>query len=557
MHYQSLGKRVGNAVRMAEVIQVLVRHGFADLVRRIGLHEGLPAKLLRGLHIIEAPSGEPETFAMRLRSALTELGPTFIKVGQFLSTRPDLVGQETCRTLSRLQDRVEPEPFEEMEQVIEAELGGSVDSLFAQFDREPIAAASLSQVYRAKLREGVTVVVKVQRPNVQKVIESDINLIRRIAEWARDHVSELTWLDPVGTVDEFARSIMRELDFSIEARLIERFRENYAGDTNVFIPRVYKQRSTLRVVTMDWIDGVRVDALDAFPERNCDPVTVAAIGCDTVCKQIFEFHLFHADPHPGNVFVLRDNRIAFIDYGMIGHLERPDVMAIADLFRAIFDDDPETCVQAMLNFTTAPDLVDRGVLVHEVADFIAFEAQTVLGQADIGRLIEQLTNILRRNKIELAPRFSLLLKALATIESTGHHLNPKLNMAPIIQPYVESVVRNRFNPKYLAADVQQNMLAMMRLGRELPRDVQQLLGMLRRGRLRIQLNHEGLNHLASVTDRASNRVTFGIITGAIIVGSSLLLAADVGLRPIGLAGYSVAGLLGIALLISILRSKNY
>ncbi len=557
MHYQTLGKRVGNAVRMAEVIQVLVRHGFADLVRRIGLHEGLPAKLLRGLHIIEAPSGEPETFAMRLRSALTELGPTFIKVGQFLSTRPDLVGQSTCRTLSHLQDRVEPEPFEEMEQVLETELGGSVGELFAEFDREPIAAASLSQVYRAKLKEGVVVVVKVQRPDIEKVIESDINLIRRIAEWAVDHVSELTWLDPVGTVEEFARSIRRELDFSVEARLIERFRENYAGDSNVFIPRVYKQRSARRVLTMDWIDGARVDDLDEFPARNCDPVTVAAIGCDTICKQIFQFHLFHADPHPGNVFVLRDNRIAFIDYGMVGHLERPDVIAIADLFRGIFDDDPETCVQAMLTFTTAPDLVDRNALVHEVADFIAFEAQTVLGQADIGRLIEQLTNILRRNKIELAPRFSLLLKALATIESTGHHLNPKLNMTPIIQPYVEAVVKDRFNPKYLASEVQNNMLAIMRLGRELPRDVQQLLGMLRRGRLRIQLNHEGLNHLAAVTDRASNRVTFGIIAGAIIVGSSLLLSADIGLQPIGLAGYTIAGILGVALLISILRSKNY
>ncbi len=557
MHYQTLGKRVGNAVRLAEVIQVLVRHGFADLVRRIGLHEGLPAKLLRGLRVIEAPSGEPETFGRRLRDALTELGPTFVKVGQILSTRPDLAGHEICRALSHLQDRVEPVEFEEIRPVIEGDLGMSVESLFAEFTYTPIASASLSQVYHARLHNGTDVVVKVQRPGIRAVIESDLNLIRRIAEWIVDHVSDFQWMDPVGTVDEFGRSIHRELDFAIEARLIERFRENYAGDTRVFIPKVYRECSSGRVITMDYVHGARLDAFEVYEELNCDPKMVAETGCETLCKQIFKFHLFHADPHPGNIMVMRDNRIAFLDYGMVGHLERPDVQAIAELLRSIFQDDPEACVQALLTFTTTADMVDRTALTHEVADFIAFEAQTILGRADVSRVIEQLTNTLRRHRMELAPRFSLLLKALATIESTGHALNPELNMVPILQPYVEEVIRDRFSPRQLAQDAQQNAVQMLRLGREVPREVQQLLGMLRRGRLRIQLNHEGLNHLANVTDRASNRLTFSVIAGSIIVGSSMLLAADIGLYSIGLAGYSVAGVLGLALLISILRSRNF
>lgn len=557
MHYQTLGKRVGNAVRLAEVIQVLVRHGFADIVRRIGLHEGLPAKLLRGLRVIEAPSGEPETFGRRLRSALTELGPTFVKVGQILSTRPDLVGHDICAALSHLQDRVDPVDFEEIRPVIEGDLGVSVESLFAEFTYTPMAAASLSQVYHARLHTGADVVVKVQRPGIRAVIESDLNLIRRIAEWIVDHVSDFQWMDPVATVDEFGRSIHRELDFTIEARLIERFRENYAGDTQVFIPKIYRDRSSSRVITMDYVHGERVDNFDAYEDLNCDPKVVAETGCETLCKQIFKFHLFHADPHPGNIMVMRDNRIAFLDYGMVGHLERPDVQAIAELLRSIFQDDPEACVQALLTFTTTADMVDRTALTHEVADFIAFEAQTILGRADVSRVIEQLTNTLRRHRMELAPRFSLLLKALATIESTGHALNPELNMVPILQPYVEEVIRDRFSPRQLAEDAQQNAVQMLRLGREVPREVQQLLGMLRRGRLRIQLNHEGLNHLANVTDRSSNRLTFSVIAGSIIVGSSMLLAADIGLYPIGLAGYSVAGVLGLALLISILRSRNF
>ena len=544
-------------MRLAEVIQVLVRHGFADLVRRIGLHEGLPAKLLRGLRVIEAPSGEPETFGRRLRAALTELGPTFVKVGQILSTRPDLVGQDICAALSHLQDKVEPVDFDEIRPVIEGDLGVSVESLFAEFSYTPMASASLSQVYHARLHNGADVVVKIQRPGIRAIIESDLNLIRRIAEWIVDHVSDFQWMDPVGTVDEFGRSIHRELDFTIEARLIERFRENYLGDTYVFVPKVYRDRSSGRVITMDYVHGERVDHFDAYERLNSDPNEIAAIGCDTICKQVFKFHLFHADPHPGNIMVMEDNRIAFLDYGMVGHLERPDVQAIAELLRSIFQDDPDGCVQAMLRFTTTADMVDRTALTHEVADFIAFEAQTILGRADVSRVIEQLTNTLRRHRMELAPRFSLLLKALATIESTGHALNPELNMVPILQPYVEEVIRDRFSPRQLAEDAQQNAVQMLRLGREVPREVQQLLGMLRRGRLRIQLNHEGLNHLANVTDRASNRLTFSVIAGSIIVGSSMLLAADIGLYPIGLAGYSVAGVLGLALLISILRSRNF
>ncbi len=556
MHYHSLGIRVGNAVRLAEVIQVAVKHGFADLVRRIGLHEGLPAKLLRGLHLIEAPSGEPQTFGKRLRAALIELGPTFIKAGQILSTRPDLVSKEVCDALSLLQDQVDPLPFEEMEPVLRANLGGDVDTLFRRFDREPMAAASLSQVYRAELKTGEPVVVKAQRPGIREVIESDLQLLTRIAEWAEDHMHDVQWLDPVGTVEEFGRSIFRELDFTIEARIIERFRENYKGESQIFVPKTYDGFCGPQVLTMDWVDGVRVDAYEEYPSRGCDPKEVARIGCDTISKQIFKFHLFHADPHPGNVFVIRDNQIAFLDYGMVGHLERPDVAAIADLFRGIFNDDPEACVQALLSFTTTPDVVERNLLMHEVSDFIAFEAQTVLGRANVGRVIEKLTNILRRHKLQLAPRFSLLLKALATVESTAHELDPNLNMVPLIQPYVEDVIRKRFAPAQIAADLQQNALAFLRLGKELPRDAQQLMVMLRRGRLKIQLNHEGLAHLANVADRASNRLTFGVITGSIIVGSSMLLAADIGLRPIGLAGYSVAGLLGLALVISIIRSRN-
>jgi len=553
VHYRALGKRVGNVVRLAEVIRVLVRHGFADLVRRGGLHEGVPAKLLQGLHLIRAPSGEPDSFGRRLRAALTDLGPTFVKLGQILSTRPDLLPPDICAELEDLQDRVDTLPFDQMVPVIQESLHAPVDELFAEFGRDPLAAASLSQVYRARMRSGEQVAVKVQRPGIENVIEADLRLMRSIAEWVVEHVEDLDWIDPIGIVDEFSRSIRRELDFTIEAHVIEQFRQNFAEAAEVLVPATFPDLCGTRVLTMGWVDGIRVDALDRYAERGCDPRVVAASGCDVLCVQVFKHRLFHADPHPGNMLVTRDNQIAFLDYGMVGHLERTDVAAMADLLRAMFRGDAAACVDAMLMMTKSDEPEDRSPLEHDLADFLAFEGHAIINRGQVGRGIERATDILRRHHIELAPRFSLLLKALATIESVGHLLDDRLDMVPIIQPHVERIIAARYAPRRLATDAQRALFDIARVGRQLPGDLHGLLRTLRRGRLKVQLNHEGLQRLSSVLDRASNRIAFGVITGSLIIGSSTLVAADIGARNLGLAGYLAAGVLGVSLLISILR----
>ncbi len=554
--YRTISKRVGNAVRLAEVVQVLVRYGFSDVVHRLGLHEGLPAKVLRGLRLIEAPSGEPETQGRRLRAALTELGPTAVKFGQILSTRPELVGGEMAKDLGLLQDRVRAIEFEKLKPVIENELGAPVADLFFEFNEEAVASASLSQVYRATTRTGKHVAVKVQRPGVRRIIESDLVLMRSIAEWIAERVPDVAWMNPVGTVDEFARSVKRELDFGIEARIIEQFRKNYEGDPQIFVPRVYTELSSERVLTMDWVEGVRVDDIAQYGRYRSNPHTVAVTGADTLCKQVFEHRFFHADPHPGNILLIGENRIAFLDYGMVGSLEETDTATIADVLRAIFRQDAESAVQAMLQFTTSGETDDYSALVHEVADYIAFDAQAIISTGEVGKAIERLTAIMRKYRLQLAPRVSLLMKALATVESTGRALDPEIDMVPIIQPYVERIVAHRFSPAQLAREARQNMALFVRMGRQVPGDVSHLMRMLRAGKLKIQLNHEGINHLAAAIDRASNRVTVGLITGAIIVGSSLLLTADIGARTLGLSGFIFAGLLGLSLVISILRSRD-
>jgi ubiquinone biosynthesis protein len=553
-----LGKNTVNAVRLAEVLQVFIRHGFADVLNRVGFYDGLPARVLRGINLMEpAQKAVPSTIGQRLAAAFVELGPTFVKFGQILSTRPDLLGNTIAQELSRLQDQVDPLPFEKMSAVIEEELGSPINELFAFFDQRPVASASVSQVYKAQLTTGEDVAVKVQRPGAAKIIESDLSLMRQVAEWIAEHVDDAGWADPPGIVDEFARSVRRELDFGIEARVIEQFRRNFDDTDYVEIPEVYLDYSATRVLTMAWIDGVRVDRLEAYASRRCDPHIVAYQGCQVLCRMVFEHHLFHADPHPGNVFITEDNGMAFLDLGMAGHLERTDVAAIADLFLAIFHQDAAECVNALLNLTVSGDPVDSDLLEHEIAEFIAFEAEAIINSGEVARGLERATQILHRYNLQLAPRFSLLLKGLATIEMVGKTLDPDLDFVPILEPYVKKLITDRYNPAQMMKDAQANASTFLKLSRQIPYDAAAILQMVRKGKLRMQIQHEQMENLASVIDRSSNRSALAVIIAALIIGSSMIVTAEGAISGLGVAGFTAAGLLGVWLIVSILMSKRF
>jgi ubiquinone biosynthesis protein len=541
---------------MAEVLQVLIRHGFADLVQRAKLDQGLPARVLRRLNLMNAPSGEPATLGIRMCAALTELGPTFVKLGQVLSTRPDLVGPDLANELSKLQDKVDPLPFDVMRPVIEESLGETLENLFSTFDPVPVAAASISQVYRATLNTGEPVAVKVQRPGIEKKIDADLNLMRQIAQWSADRVGE-AWFDPVGVVDEFARSIRREQDLLIEARILEQFREGFGNREDIFVPMTYPALCHSQILTMDWVDGVRVDEFDAYAVRNCDRKTVANLGCEILCEMVFVHRLFHADPHPGNVFITHNNQIAFLDCGMAGHLERTDVAALADLFLAIIQRDSNACVSAILTLTTSDEPEDRQSLEHEIAEFIAFEAPMIVSGGQVARGIERAIEIVRRYSLALAPRFSMLLKALATIERVGHQLDPDVDVLPIIRPYVERLIVERYTPMQIMRESQQNAASLLRLSRQVPQDAAKLLSQLRRGKLKFRVYHDHLEQMTNTIDRASNRAAVAVVTGSLIIGSSMLIAAGSRMESLGIAGFIFAGFLGLYLVIGILWSKRY
>jgi len=550
-----LGRNTVNAIRLAEILRVFIRHGFADVLRRVGFHESLPARVLRGLNLMDEPSGPPETFGERLRMALQELGPTFIKFGQVLSTRPDLVGHAIASELSLLQDNVSPLPFDSIRPLVAQAAGMDLELAYKSFEETAVAAASLSQVHRAVTADGRVVAVKVQRPDAVRIIQSDLLLLRSVAEWLAERLDTRT-IDPVGIVNEFARSIRREMDFTIEARAARQFAENFRNDDRVLIPGVVDALSSEKVLVLDWIDGVRIDQLDAYEDRHSDPVMVARLGAEVLCVMVFEHHLFHADPHPGNILLARDNRIAILDLGMSGYLEPQDAERIADLFWAIFTNDSRACMEAILALSTGADPPNPEALAHELAEFIAFEAKSIVSGGQVARGIERALEIIRHHGLELAPRFVLLLKALGTIEIVGRTLDPGLDMLPILQPHVERLMARRFSPSELARQGRDQARIWWRFSRQMPEDLAEVLRQLRRGRVKIQVHHEHLEALGRTIERASRRNAIAMITAALIVGSSLVITTNTPMVRLGFMGYLGAAALGLYLVASMLWGRD-
>ena len=556
MPHTKLGRQTVNAVRFVEIVQVLVRHGFADMVRRVHLDQGWPGRLLQGIRLVSSPQEAGETFGTRLRKALTELGPTFIKLGQVLSTRPDLIGHTVAEELSGLLDEVTPLDFELMRPIIEEELGRPLPEMFSHIETAPVASASLSQVYRATLPTGETIAVKVQRPGIETLIESDISLMEALAEWVAQHNEDARFFNPRGIVEEFARSIRRELDFNIEAMAARRFAENFSGDPGIVIPKLFPAYSARRISSLEWIDGVPINDLAAYSQKGCDPAVIARVGCRALCDMVFRHRFFHADPHPGNIFLLEGDRLAFLDLGMAGHLEKSDILAFSDILLAVFREDTAQCLNAVLELSANYEPGDHTRLAHEISEYIAFEAPLVLAGGQVVRGLEIMVQIMRRHGLELAPRFALLLKALVTIEKVGHTLNPAMDMTAIIRPYAEDLFLERYTPVQLLKNINTHLGGYVRLSRQAPVDVAHLLRQLRAGNLRFHIHHEHLETLANTIERSSKRSSVAMIIASLIIGSSLLFLSETPFARLGIIGYFSAGLLGFLLIISILWGGN-
>ncbi|OPY78251.1 MAG: putative protein kinase UbiB [Syntrophorhabdus sp. PtaU1.Bin153] len=545
--------------RYSHVATVLAHHGFKDLLDRLTARYHVTR---RGKPFGEERVPQGLSTGERLRLVFEELGPTFIKLAQILSSRPDILPPEFINELSKLQDDVPPFPFGEAKTLIEAQFGCPLADLFASMEEKPTAAASLAQVHRARTLSGDEVAIKVQRPGVEEIIKTDIRVLRELAGLAERHIPESRYFEPVRLVDGFARTIRHELDFVREGRSIDRFRTHFAGTPTVYIPRVYWDLTSSKVLTTEFINGIKISDLHRLEDAGLDPKTIAVNGANLILKEIFELHFFHADPHPGNLFVLEDNVIAPVDFGMTGAIDDETAQQMSGIFIAVLEKDVDTLVGLLRTIGVVEELEDSSSFKLELRDLLERYYGVPLYRLHIGTIIEELMSVIRRYRLRLPSNFAMIAKALLVSEGVGRILYPEFNIIEIARPYAKKLLLQRFDPTRQLHELSKTAAEAFAFFKTLPSDMREILFMVRKGRLAIKFEHRGLERLIGELDRSSNRISFAMVIAALIVGSSLVFQTGVGPKifgypVLGLGGFLLASILGIWLLISIMRSGRF
>jgi len=552
-------KTYRNIKRYRQIFSVLLKYGFDDIVERLKLDTIVKfgRKFTRKARTAE--QFEHLTTAQRLRMALADLGPTFVKLGQVLSTRPDLVPLDFVKELEKLQDQAPPFSSDEAMKIVSAQLNRPIADIFRSFSEEPIAAASIAQVHRATLLNNQSVAVKIQRPKIKSIIETDIGILYDLAGLVEKYFPESELYDPKGIVNEFAKTIRAELDFVREGRNIDRFRQYFKNDNTIYLPQIYWDYTTSSILTMEYIDGVKVSEIDFSQRQDLDRKIIARYGAKATLKMIFEIGLFHADPHPGNIFVLKNNVLAPLDFGMVGRLDEQTKVYLQNLLSAIVERNIDKIIKIFIDAEVIDETKDTRLLRIDLNDFIDAYYGIPLNQLKIEKLLNDLIEVLRRHRIAVLADVVLMAKALATIESVGRSLDPDFNMMTFVEPYARKLMLQPILPKKQLKEMRQLAQETEELIKILPSELRYILRKVKKGRMNLIFEHRGLERLITEMDRSSNRLAFSLIIAALIVGSSIIVFFDKGLHIFGLSafgliGYIIAAILGLWLVIAILRS---
>ncbi len=552
-----IGRTYRHLNRYRQILAVLIKYGFGDLLEMLKIDQYIEV----GLQMISrkrAPRSEPLNRPQRLRIAFEELGPTYIKLGQILSTRPDLIPMEYIAELSKLQDKIPAFAFEEVRKVVNAEFGMPPEDLFDSIEEKPFASASIGQVHRAVLKDGEAVAVKFQRPGIQKIIEVDLEIMLHLATLAERHIEELSFHRPVKIVEEFARTLEKEMDYQNEATNMERIARHFLDDPHVYIPKVFRETSTTRMLTTEYIEGIKISDIESLEAAGLDRSILTARGADLVLKQIFVNGFFHADPHPGNIFVLPNNVICLLDFGMTGIVDRQTREDFVDLLDGIVHQDEVRAAQLLLKLTYWENEPDRRQFEREVADFMGRHLYKPLKDIELGKLLQQLLELATELKLRIPPDIFLMMKAVSTVEGVGHMLDPNFDMIARATPFITEVKLARYKPQRIADDVFDLGSRLFHFFQQFPKDLLDLASLIRQQRLSLQIEHRGLETMLATHDRISNRISFSILIAALIIGSALIVISETppliyGISLLGILLFSAAAIMGIWLLVAILK----
>lgn len=526
--------------RLQEIAGVLVRHGLGDTVRRLGLADALEraGHALHQEHAADLARLEPP---VQVRMALEELGPAFVKFGQLLAGRSDLLGPDWIAELSRLHSQVPAVPFDDLRAQLREDLGGEPEQVFARFDTEPLAGASIAQVHRAQLHDGTEVVVKIRRPGIEAKVEADLRLLARLAALAESELPALKPYGPQRLVREFARSLRRELDLAAECRSAERVAANLAPLGFVRIPRVHWDHTHSRVNVQDLVDGIPGEDLARVDAAGLDRALLARRGAQAVLKMIVQDGFFHADPHPGNVFYLPGNQLAFIDFGMVGRLSPQRRDELLQLLLGLVQHEPQAVADVLLDWTGDDPGADLNRLETEIEAFVEQYQGTPLADLSLGQMLTDATAILREHRLALPSDLALLIKCFVSLESMGRGLDPSFHMASEALPMLRQAVRARWQPRALALRAWGTVRRGMALAGSLPGDLTRLLRAARRGRVHVGLEVAHLRRVGDQIDRAASRLALALVTSALIVGSSIVMTVSSGPMLFGLPAFGVLG----------------
>ena len=547
-----------NFKRYQEIIQVLLKYGFGDLLDQLGLDNYFKSGLKLFTKKTYTAGEMPRP--VRVRKVLEELGPTFVKLGQMISVNPTLVpSKKYLLELQKLQDKVPPFPGEKAKKIIEDEFEEPIDEIFLEFEKEAHAAASLAQVHKARLQNGEQVVVKIQRPNIKSKIESDLDILNNMANIASNRLPKDSIYRPVEVVNEFKHWIHKELNFIQERRNIERFKNNFQNVDTVYIPQVYRDYCSSKIVTMEYIDGIRIDDVDAIQKSGLDREKIAHNGMEASLRQVFEHGFFHGDPHPGNIFVLEDNVIAPMDFGLMGNLTSEHKEELAHILNGIVNQDVDRIIRVFFNMGIIEDNQNIRELKIDLSEMIGTYYRLELQYIEIEQIVDDITQLVNRYKIRLPKTLFLMIKSMYLMEGIARDLYPEINMIEIGKPYIKSFMMKRWSPNRIFDKLSLFLADIRDLMETSPTNLKRIMLKLRQGDFSLTLHHEELTKFIHMLDKASNRISFSLIIAALIIASSVMVnfgkgPTIFGIPAIGLIGYVIATIMGLWLVISIIRS---
>lgn len=550
-----------NLGRFRDIVNVFLKHGLGQIIEGLELDQFAPIRWwYKPLHK-RLEREEAVNLPERLRIAFEELGPTFIKFGQLLSTRPDILPGEYVKAFDSLLDQVPPFPSQQAREIIEAELKAPLSELVATFEDAPLAAASIAQVHRAMLWTGEEVVFKVRRPGIQEVIQQDLDILRRVADLIERYVPDLAFLNAVGLVGEFEQAIQEEMDFLREAENASRFRANFEGSRDLYVPKIFLHLTTEKVLVMEYLEGARIDELDKLLESGFNLDKIAQRGSDVLFKMILMDGFFHADPHAGNFLVLNNGRLGFVDFGVVGRIREDLLDAMSSTFVALLNRDYDALTRQSINLGFVPDSVDleryRQEMRADLENAIEPLVGRKLGQMPPMVYVERIMGLALKHHLRLPRELFLVGKCLVLFEGLFRRLSPELDFFAIARPYARRLITQRSIIGTFTRKLRREAMELLDVASALPREIHLALRKITRNDLQLKLHLMGLDPYVRRLDRASNRLTFAVIISAIIVGSSIIIPAardTVALQWLVIGGFVIGVLLALWLIIGIMRS---